>query len=255
MQTFVCSDRRGDSAIVNFMTGGISMFRNSFWIVRLLRGVLLVGTITGAALAFGSASALCAERPPAVAGKPDLLRTYRFTATIKGNSGVTPFKVGSKITGKFTYDLAAKDLRRDSQTSGHYKAPGNSIEIRCGSLRFVSIRDVRAHMNLTKPFYEGFSIRASEWTLPKGWRYAPRPAPPTFDSCNIAISLQNRRNEIHVLSSGRLLPETDLTKRFRHRAVRMTFYHGIHFPGGSVKKLAVVYAEIDEIEPIRPAIE
>ncbi len=40
------------------------------------------------------------------------VRTYRFTARVSDNGGVTPFKAGSLITGTFSYDLKARNTRR-----------------------------------------------------------------------------------------------------------------------------------------------
>src|SRR4051812_5537822 len=61
-------------------------------------------------------------------------RTYQFEARVKNNAGVTPFKVGDTISGRFTYDLGGERVRGNKQF-GHYEAEKNALVIQSGNLR------------------------------------------------------------------------------------------------------------------------
>src|SRR4051812_43711758 len=66
------------------------------------------------------------ERTPLVAApsKPAAdrdLRTYRFTARVTDNGGVTPFKAGAVVKGTVTYDLRGKDRLPDHTIMGQFE--------------------------------------------------------------------------------------------------------------------------------------
>jgi hypothetical protein len=86
---------------------------------RLLGGIVLVSALFH--LPAPSAVATPLPRNPN-------LRTYRFTARITDNGGVTPFTVGKVITGTFTYDLKGK-IFSNGVDYGSYASIRNSAAI------------------------------------------------------------------------------------------------------------------------------
>lgn len=179
--------------------------------------------------------------PPA--RQPDHVRTYRFSAKVRDNGGVTPFKVGALITGTFTYDLKAKAVRTDGSSYGHYQSPLNAIDFRLGDLRFTGVGDITFTAGMHGRA-EHYGIGAPDLKLPRGWDMDH-----TRRSQTYTVLLQNappRAAVPRVAVPDRLaLPDFVTT-----RAVRLDFFHGVRFPGGGVKDRAIVFADVEKLEPV-----
>src|SRR5690349_14255781 len=76
---------------------------------------------------------------------PDDTRTYRFTARIKSNGGVTPFKAGEALIGVFTYDLRGRNKVAENPTNAVFQSARNSISFQVGERRtaFAGVGEVR----------------------------------------------------------------------------------------------------------------
>ena len=201
--------------------------------------------LLGALLVVSSVNAAAGDKRPVVAHKPLRLRTYRFTAKIYYNGGVTPFKVGTKLTGQFTYDLSAND-ESNLKWQGLYRSPRNRIEIRYGKLIFSSQDEVRVGVGSHKKSFEGFGISGGKLKLPKGWSSLPDPVS-WRDLSYLIVSLQNRPPR-GVLPTTIIPYRLDFWKRFQTRTVRIDFIDGVHFPGGRIEKRAAIYAQLTQIE-------
>jgi hypothetical protein len=169
------------------------------------------------------------------------VHTYRFTARIRDNGGLSPFKVGGVITGTFTYDLQAKTTRSPNPFHGHYQSARNSLTFQMGDLRFIGTGDVLVTVGAFD-HAEHFQVVAFDLTLPKGWEMDH-----TGRSQTYSVLLQNAPPRKIITSSGipgRLsLPDFVNTKE-----LRLDFFHGVRFPGGQAKEGATVYAVVESLK-------
>jgi hypothetical protein len=180
---------------------------------------------------------------PSLFFNPGHTRPYRFTARIKSNGGITPLKVGSLVTGRFTYDLEGKAVRTDGRSWGHYDSARNSFAFQVGDLQFVGVGDVTATVS-TFDHSEHFGIVAPDLKLPKGWEIDH-----TGRSQTYSVLLQNVPPRKVI---GRLgIPDCVRLRDFVNtRELRLDFFHGVRFPGGRVDDRAVVYAHLENLQPV-----
>ena len=211
---------------------GVSFLKGSARISALLAGLLVLTTVHTAWGADG----------PVVARKPSRLRTYRFAAKITKNGGVTPFKVGTMITGEFTYDLAAKDIRQDNSEYGWYKSSKSKLTFNYRQLRFLGTGTIQVKIASSRS-HEHFAILTTDLNMPKGWRIEPHDTRKKYKSRTFGVMLQNAPSK-GVLPNDAIPKILDLSKYVTTRHVRLDFFHGVHFPGGSIKRRATVYAVI-----------
>src|SRR6516225_8269698 len=97
-------------------------------------------TLSAGLLCLFSGSAGDGQAAPAIVQT----HTYRFTACIKVNAGITPLKVGETIKGTFTYDLHGENLRPDVRGLGRYRSKRNALSFQYGDLRFKGVGDISA---------------------------------------------------------------------------------------------------------------
>lgn len=203
------------------------------------------------ALATGLLSVLAtarAEEKPVVARKPAKLVTYRFTAKIIRNGGIAPFKVGTKITGQFTYDLNAKKVRGNNWYA-HYDSLNSRIVFKYGSLVFKSKGFTRLAIVQSRRS-EHFGVVTYDLEMPKGWRLIPAPKPLRNRGQSFSVYVDNEPPR-NVLQSIAIPRKVDLSN-FSERQFRFDAYFGLEFPGGKVTKRATLYAELEELVLIKP---
>jgi hypothetical protein len=121
---------------------------------RLLGFALLAAVITSVA---------ASARVPL----PVHTRTYRFTARIEDNAGVSPFKVGERFKGTFTYDLKSRNTVPGKAEHGNYESRRNSLTFRLGDLRFSGAGKVKVTIGAFG-HAEHFQVFASDLDLPEG---------------------------------------------------------------------------------------
>jgi hypothetical protein len=192
-----------------------------------------------------------AERKPVVARKPNMLRTYRFTAKIIYNTGVTPMKVGTRLTGEFTYGLAAHNVSTLKRI-GRYRSRRNKLSIRYGKLVFRCQDVVTVSVGISTPNrFEAFSISGGKLNVPKGWR-SHLDSFSGMDKSYITFYLQNSPARALLVDGTRIPSHLDAWKRFQTRTLVLDFQDGVDFPGGRVDKRASVYAKIETLQPAKP---
>ena len=171
-------------------------------------------------------------------------RTYRFKACVESNGGVSPFKVGSLITGTFTYDLKGKHDGPPQPCHGTYKSALNSLAFQVGDLRFFGTGDVDV---TTGAFEEAehFQIVASDLRLPRGWEMDH-----TRRSQTYSFLLQNAPSK-KVVASPAIPNRVSLSDFVTTRELHLDFFHGVRFPGGRVKDRATVHAKVKSLEEVR----
>jgi hypothetical protein len=186
---------------------------------------------------------LATRGAPAPAPFHTNLRTYRFTARIKENAGVTPLAVGKVITGTLTYDLKGKKTRQVGDHGAYFQSARNSLVFEVGGLRFSGAGDVLFTVGAFSA--EHYQVVASDLQLPKGWEMEH-----TRGSQSYGILLQNAPAKGAV--PGVAIPaRLSLSAFTSTRELRLDFYHGVRFPGGAVKGRATVYAVVETLEEVR----
>lgn len=188
-----------------------------------------------------------AGQPPVPAKKPNMLRTYRFTAKIFYNTGVTPLKVGTKLSGKFTYDLAARRHQTKVKWCVHYRSPRNKIQIRYRKLVFRSEGIGTVSVGVRRNGHEALSIASGTLKTPKGWRSHPH-AISGEDKSYCTFTLQN--SPARGMLRDTTMPHKLESKGFKGRTVVLDFQHGVTFPGGRSDKRATVYARIVSLQRV-----
>jgi len=175
---------------------------------------------------------------------PTRTRTYRFTARITDNAGVTPFKVGDLITGAFTYDLEATKEHEVKGQIAVYTSKRHSLTFKVGEWQFVGTGDVKLIL-CTTDSHEHFGIITGGVQAPKGWEIDPR-----GPSQSYGFTLQNAppRKVLTRLDVPRVVSLADFETA---RQVKLDFYRGVAFPGGKVQGRATVYATVESLEAER----
>jgi hypothetical protein len=206
---------------------------------RYPAGVLLLALFSlGVVSLCGGSDAGVEPRDDTIAGGN--VRNYRFTARIKANDGVQPFQVGKVITGTFRFDRDAKDRIAYHLLYGWFSSPHNALTFRLGELRFSGAGDVTATTSVFQAS-EHFQIVAFDLKLPTGWEMDH-----TVRAQSYGIVLQNVPSKWVLASKG--LPEHLSLDRFSGtREFHLDFYHGVRFPGGEVKRRAVVSADVEKL--------
>jgi hypothetical protein len=179
----------------------------------------------------------------APAPAPRSVRTYRFTARVTDNGGVTPFKVGSVITGTFSYDLKARNTRPAEARSGAYTSARNALTFEAGGLRFAGTGDVHVIVYAFDTA-EYFGLTAPGLKLPRGWE-----VPHGGRSQSYGVLLQNVPPRKAI--AGRALPDRlSLPDFVNTRELRLDFFHGVRFPGGQVNRRATVFATLESFKEL-----
>jgi hypothetical protein len=169
--------------------------------------------------------------------------TYRFTARIKSNDGVLPFKVGNVIEGTFTYDLESKP-RFASHPRNVLDSTRNALSFHMGELRFTGSGQISVTIADYK-HAEHFGIGASDLVLPKGWDMDH-----TAGSQTYSVLFQNAPAKGVIAPAG--IPDRiSLPSFVNTRELRLDFFHGVRFPGGQVNRRAVVFATVESLESQR----
>jgi hypothetical protein len=173
--------------------------------------------------------------------RPTETRTYRFTARVQKNGGVTPFQVGSIITGSFTYDMQALNLVKDGLPYGQYRSPRNRFSFQCDGYSFTGTGVIEVTTGLF-PYAEHFGIVAFDLELPPGWKMRHN-----GESHAYSLLLQNAPPR-GAVRDVKIPKEVKIKNFISTREVRLTFGHGIRFPGGQVKGEAIVFAKVESLE-------
>jgi hypothetical protein len=194
---------------------------------------------------------LHAEKPPVAARKPKMLRTYRFTAKITHNGGVTPFKVGTMIMGEFTYDIYATNIRPDRSEVGWYNSSNHRFWFQYGKLRFVGRGDIRLSVGKIPKIVESFGIGSRDLKMPPGWRLGPPDSRFSGDVPGFRVMLQNDP-PFGAINNPAVPTKIEFWRFATTRELRLHFAHGIRFPGGKVERRAFVYAEIQRLDLVQP---
>jgi hypothetical protein len=173
-------------------------------------------------------------------------RNYRFTARVKDNGGVSPFRVGALITGTFTYGLRATKIRPQQRSLpfGHYQSRRNSITFQLGDLRFAGKGPVLVTVSSLN-HSEHFGVVAPDLELPRGWEMDHTQRSQTY-----GFLLQNAPPK-KVITRVAIPERVSLADFVSTREVRLDFFHGVRFPGGQVKGRATVYASVERLEEVR----
>jgi hypothetical protein len=190
------------------------------------------------------------EQKPVEARKPSLLRTYRFTAKITHNGGVTPFKVGTMVTGEFTYDLYATNIRPDRRDVGWYNSSKHRFSFRYGKLRFVGKGDIRLSIGKIPNTVESFGIGPRDLTMPPGWKMAPRDPQLPGDVPGFRVMLQNSP-PFGAIKNTSVPGKIEFWRFATSRDFRLHFSQGVAFPGGQLEARTFVYAEIKKLELVQ----
>jgi hypothetical protein len=173
--------------------------------------------------------------------KWDDMRSYRFTARITTNDGVSPFKVGEVITGQFCYDLKGANMHPNAIGHASFKSARNAISLQTSGLRFSGRGDVLVTVGAF-PHAEHFQIVASDLAVPNGWDMDHGGQSQTY-----GIVLQNAPPQRVILGTG--IPDRlSLTDFSSTRELRLDFFHGVRFPGGQVIGRAIVSATVEGLE-------
>jgi hypothetical protein len=168
-------------------------------------------------------------------------RTYRFTAQVEKNGGVTPFNVDKVITGTFTYDRKGKDKFPGHLRWAHYESARNAFSFQLGELRFTGTGDVLVTIG-TFDHAEDFGIVAPDLRLPKGWEMDH-----TRRSQSYGVLLQNAPSKKAIAGLG--VPDRLSLASFEStRELRLDFFHGVRFPGGRVNGRATVYGAVKSLK-------
>jgi hypothetical protein len=211
---------------------------------RFLRVVLVAGFLSL------SASGRADENKPVAARKPARLVTYRFTARITDNAGVTPFKVGTKITGEFTYDMTAKNIRNAGPKfalSGEYKSKRNQIAFTYGKLRFEAKGRVKVTSGTIPRIAEDFSVVSFGLRLPMGWKSIEPPENKKYRIPSFGVILQNHPPR-KVLPTADIPKALDLAKFVNAKNAYINFPNGLMFPGGILERRVKIEAVIEKLE-------
>jgi hypothetical protein len=199
-------------------------------------GCLLAG------IAFVSAP-LTGSQEIAPAPVPLQTRTYQFEARVKDNAGITPFKVGDTISGRFTYDLRSEKVR-GNPAFAHYEAVRNSFMFESGDLRFIGAGKTTVSVSSFE-HSEHFGIGAPDLDLPKGWEMDH-----TRRSQTYGVLFQNVPPRKVI--SGVAIPESLSLSDFKNTLqLRLDFFHGVSFPGGAVKGRATVIGIVEKLEEVK----
>jgi hypothetical protein len=169
-------------------------------------------------------------------------RTYRFTARVTGNGGVSPFKVGALIHGTFTYDLRPPTRKVESAVSSYFQSPRNSLVLRVGELRFAASGAVGLNIYASDND-ELFWLFASDLELPSGWE----------------VGHHKGKRQVHglVLKNApprKVLRPPTVPARIRladfmtRRELTLNFNRGVRFPGGEVAGQAIVVATVELLD-------
>jgi hypothetical protein len=171
------------------------------------------------------------------------MRTYRFTARIKNNAGITPLKVGALIKGKFTYDLDGEKLRLpvNLPDCARYQSKHNTLVFQCGDLRFSATGRIWSSVSMFG-YAEHFEVAAFDLQLPKGWEMDHR-----GPSQSYTVVFQNAPAR-KVIRSTQLPKHLSLSDFVDTRELRLDFCNGVRFPGGQVKGRATVHAIVESLE-------
>jgi hypothetical protein len=172
--------------------------------------------------------------------------TYRFTARVTNNGGVTPFKVGELITGSFTYDLRGTNISPEVPAHGVYSSPRNSLAFQVGKLRFSGVGDIWTVVNAFD-HAEDFGVLAPDLKLPEGWEMDH-----TRRSQTYGFLIQNAPSRKVISPTANLPRRIALSDFVNSREVHLFFHHGVKFPGGQVTGRATVYATVESLEEVAP---
>jgi hypothetical protein len=204
-----------------------------------------VPPILGFLLLFSAILLLGVPAGDASAPLPVHTRTYRFTARITDNAGITPFKVGQVITGSFTYDLKGTNIQPGIPAHAFYSSARNSLTFQVGDLRFVGAGKVLAVVNAFD-HAEDFGMVAPDLKLPEGWEMDH-----TQRSQSYGFLLQNAPSRKVIARNASIPERVALSDFVNSRELRFDFYHGVSFPGGKVKGRATVFATVETLELVR----
>jgi hypothetical protein len=226
--------------IANFITAG-----QQAPVLGLAASLLLA-----VVLSLTSRNAASAAEKPARARKPASLVTYRFVARITDNAGVTPFKVGTKITGEFTYEMTAKNIRNAGPKfalSGEYESKRNQIVFTYGKLRFEAKGRVKVTSGTIPRIAEDFSVVSFGLRLPVGWKSIDPPENKKYRIPSFGVILQNYPPH-KVLPTADIPKALDLTRFVNVKNAYINFPNGLVFPGGIVEGRVKIEALIEKLE-------
>jgi hypothetical protein len=171
---------------------------------------------------------------------PPNTRTYCFTARIKDNGGVLPFRAGDTITGTFTYDMDAKNEHPPGRVHGAYKSPLNAFSFELGKAHFSGVGDVLVTVSAHKGA-EHFQVVAFDLKLPDGWKMDHGGPSQTYGIVLQNVPARSAVSGVAVPMHLRLAPFTG------SRELRLDFVKGVRFPGGRVNGRATVHARVETL--------
>jgi hypothetical protein len=213
----------------------------------LIRAPRLFGFVLPVLLTLGLACRLGADggtdRVDMTRVTRDNTRTYGFTARIKGNGGVIPFRAGDTISGTFTCDLDSKNQHPPGRGHGAYKSPRNAFSFQLGKLHFSGAGDVLVTVGAFK-HAEHFQVVAFDLKLPDGWKMDHAGPSQTY-----GIVLQNAPAR-GVLPNPAVPKRLNLARFANTRELRLDFCNGVRFPGGRVNGRATVFATVETLEEL-----
>jgi hypothetical protein len=172
-------------------------------------------------------------------------RTYRFTARITDNARITPFKVGGRVSGSFTYDLRGVNIQPGIPGHASYSSPNNAVIFQTEGMRFTGVGDVLAVVNSLEPA-EDFGIVAPDLKLPDGWEMDHTQRSQTY-----SFRLQNAPPKGVIDRAAKIPRDLSLSDFVNTREVRLDFFHGVRFPGGKITGRATVFATVETLEEVR----
>ena len=210
-----------------------------------LIGSLALGVLVFNLLAFLPANSLVARSAAPFRGPAlDHVRTYRFTARIAANAGVTPFKVSSVITGRFTYDLKGKNKHADNLSHAAFESARNAFTFQMGDLCFSGAGEILVTVATFK-YAEHFQIVAFNLNLPMGWEMNPAKGSQSF-----SFLLQNAPAKRVLADPPHIPNRLSLPDFVNTRELRLDFFHGVRWPGGQVNARATVFAAVETLEEV-----
>jgi hypothetical protein len=179
---------------------------------------------------------------------PSGLRTYRFSAKITENGGVTPFEVDKEIRGRFTYDLEDKSKNPPNKLSEAYCSERNTVTCQIDKLTFTGTGDRNMSLGTlllvsATGTAERFGVVARDFKLPVGWDMNH-----SSKALLIGVGFQNQPAR-NVLPTSAIPDKLQLADWKDMRGVFVVF-DDVKFPGGEVKGQASVKATIEKLEEV-----
>ncbi len=168
--------------------------------------------------------------------------TYEFTARIKDNGGIYYFAPGTTISGRLTYDVAARRIPIPyvEKTYGRYLSSKNELVLDYRGQRFTGVGDT--YLSVSVGYEEGIAFMAHNIRLPTGW-YISDDHP--SDAYGITLKNVPNRGVLRNIEIPRVLN----LSQFAKPQLRLDFFPPMTYPQGKIEGRSTVLADIELLTP------